>query len=413
VPVVDFGIITALQEEFEVLRRLLPELAEDPEGRGFWYRAQIRADNGKVYSVVAGVQDQMGPLDASNLTTRMIDRWDPAYILLVGIAGSFAKDVNLGDVLVSQQVFYYDLGKATPSGIQYRPQGYPASVALTRQLEALRLDPEALAKWHGAASKSAAALARAAGSRAVGRRARKTLLAHDPQVHFGTIASGSLVIVSPRKRKELLQLHGRILGTEMEGAGMMHAAYYHREIPTSAIVVKGVSDPANTSKDQLDALGHWRTLAKENPVRLALAMMRRGRLPALHADQFEMDLRIDSPVAARQVLGQVSPGMALLAFPRLIVPSGPLTQLSVRMEARGKKGPADIVQSVVDYGTPEGRRRAGPSPSSAANGLRIAETIDPQPIGVYLMVRETPTLVQFTVETPAKRQSVKWKPGAI
>jgi hypothetical protein len=69
----------------------------------------------------------------------------------------------------------------------------------------------------------------------------------------------------------------------------MHAAYYHREFPTPAIVIKGVSDPSNKSKDSLDRLGHWRMLAKENPVRLALAMIRCGRFRPLETDQYEID----------------------------------------------------------------------------------------------------------------------------
>jgi nucleoside phosphorylase len=409
-PVIDFGIITALQEECEALQRLLPGLVEDPEGAGMWYRAQLHANNGKNYSVVAGVQDQMGPLDASNLTTRMIERWDPAHILLVGIAGSFASDVKLGDVLVSQQVFYYDPGKATASEIRYRPQGYPASVALTRQLEAIRLDATAMREFRTEARNSAATLSRAAARQKGGGRLSKTLLAHEPEVHFGTVASGSLVIASAQKRKELLRLHGKILGTEMEGAGMMHAAYYHGEIPTPAILIKGISDLSNKTKDQLDRLGHWRTLAKENPVRLALAMIRRGRLGALDTDQYEMNLATDSPVAARDVLGQVNPGMAVLAFPRLILPSGPLTRLHLEMEVQGKSGPVEILQRVVDYWAPDGPRRAGPALPPTGAGVRVSETIEPRPVAMYLMLRERPTAIRFKVETPAKRQIADWKP---
>ncbi|MFA5897548.1 MAG: 5'-methylthioadenosine/S-adenosylhomocysteine nucleosidase [Hyphomicrobium sp.] len=407
--IVDFGIITALQEEFEVLRRLLPQLKELP-GSGLWYRGQVRANNGAEYSVVASVQDQMGPLDASDLTTRLIDRWDPAYLLLVGIAGSFAKDVNLADVLVSQQVFYYDPGKAVGSAIRYRPQGYPASVALTRQLEAIRLDSAALKRFRGDARKSAATLAREAQRQKGGNRAARTLLAHDPEVHFGTVASGSLVIASARKRKDLLRLHGKILGTEMEGAGMMHAAYYHREVPTQAIVIKGVSDPSNRTKDSLDRLGHWRTLAKENPVRLALAMLRRGRLRALQTDQYGIDVAIGSPVSARGVFGQVSPGMALLAFPRLIVPRGPLTRLQLEVDVQGKNGPVEILQRAVQYRTPDGLRRSEATLVPPDDRAR-PETIEPSPVALYLMLRETPTSVRFTVETPASRQSAEWKPG--
>ena len=409
-PLIDFGIITALQEEFEVLQRLLPQLAEDPGSNGLWYRAQVQANNGNTYSVVASVQDQMGPLDAANLTARMIDRWDPAHILLVGIAGSFASDVNLADILGSQQVFYYDPGKASGSEIKYRPQGYPASVALTRQLEAIRLDAKALSELRADTRKSAARLARSAARAKGGRKVAKALLGHQPAIHFGTVASGSLVIASAGKRKELLRLHGKILGTEMEGAGLMHTAYYHREFPTSAILIKGVSDPSNKSKDRLDRLGHWRMLAKENPVRLALAMIRRGRFRPLETDQYEIDLTIDSPVAARQVFGQVNPGMALPAFSQLIRPRGPMTRLHLVVEAQGENGPIDIVKRMVVYWTPNGRRESDAATIPPDMGGSVLDTILMRPIAVYLMLREVASSVRFIVETPAKRTQFEWKP---
>jgi len=409
-PVVDFGIITALQEEFEVLQRLIPDLKQDRGSNGLWYRAQIQADSGHTYSVVASVQDQMGPLDAANLTTRMIDRWDPAYILLVGIAGSFASDVNLADILVSQQVFYYDPGKVKGSHIHYRPQGYPASVALTRQLEAIRLDANALKQLRADTTESASRLARAATRAKGGNRIAKSLLAHEPQIHFGTVASGSLVIASAKKRKELLQLHGKILGTEMEGAGLMHSAYYHREFPTPAIVIKGVSDPSNKTKDRLDRLGHWRMLAKENPVRLALAMIRRGRFRPVETDQYEIDLTVGSPVVAREVFGQVRAGMSLPAFPQLIRPRGPMTRMDLSIEAFDDQGAIQILKSNIQYWTPHGRRETESTTVPPESGEGVPETIMPRPISVYLMLPRAATTIRFAVETPAKRESVEWRP---
>src|SRR6184192_1408958 len=99
--IVDFAIVTALVEEFEVLKKVLPNLRERSENGNIWYRAAVAANNGKQYQIVAAVQDQMGTLAAQELATRLIDRWDPAYIFLVGIAGSFASNVQFGDVIVS------------------------------------------------------------------------------------------------------------------------------------------------------------------------------------------------------------------------------------------------------------------------------------------------------------------------
>jgi nucleoside phosphorylase len=90
---------------------------------------------------------------------------------------------------------------------------------LTRQLEAIRLDAKALKQLRADTRKSASRLAQSARREKGGSRVPKALLEHEPEIHFGTVASGSLVIASTSKRKELLRLHGKILGTEMEGPG--------------------------------------------------------------------------------------------------------------------------------------------------------------------------------------------------
>src|ERR1700692_561053 len=128
-PLIDFAILTGLAEEFETVRSVFG--FGDPlyDGTEAWYRTSLRGDAG-TYQIVGSFQTQKGPLGAQDLTGKVIDRWDPAYIVMVGIAGSFNEEVKLGDVLVSEQIFYYDPGKAVPGGTRFRPQGYPCSAVL-------------------------------------------------------------------------------------------------------------------------------------------------------------------------------------------------------------------------------------------------------------------------------------------
>src|SRR5262249_2492274 len=119
---IDFAIITGLTEEFKVVKDIIPELQELSDTDEVWYRCNLQSLDGKrKYSVIATYQNDMGPLGAQALTSSVIKRWDPAYIFLVGIAGSFHESVRLGDVIVSQQVFHYDPGKVIDGRIQYRP----------------------------------------------------------------------------------------------------------------------------------------------------------------------------------------------------------------------------------------------------------------------------------------------------
>src|SRR6516165_2856362 len=156
-PLVDVAIVAGLLEEFGGLQRLVPELVEDDTSSNAetWYRGRLRATGGTNYSIVAAFQTQMGPQHANALVAKVIQRWDPAYIILVGIAGSFHSDVRLGDVIAGIQVFFYDPGKATDVGIQFRPEGYPCSATLVRQFQALALDSTKMGSWRSAARQSA------------------------------------------------------------------------------------------------------------------------------------------------------------------------------------------------------------------------------------------------------------------
>jgi hypothetical protein len=111
------------------------------------------------------------------------------------------------------------------------------------------------------------------------------------------------------------------------------------------------------------------------------------------------------PTAAAQIIGPAS-RVAFQAFPRLVLPRGPLTALRIDIEAAGAAGvPIDVLKHVVTYATAQGPRRSeGVSPGQR---VEIAETILPHPIGVYLMLRETPTGVRFRVTTPARTAEVQ------
>jgi nucleoside phosphorylase len=62
---------------------------------------------------------------------------------------------------------------------------------------------------------------------------RKALMVHVPAIHAGTVASGSDVVKSDKKNKNS-RLSTERLGVEMQGCGVMHAAFFHREPLTGA-----------------------------------------------------------------------------------------------------------------------------------------------------------------------------------
>jgi hypothetical protein len=236
----------------------------------------------------------------------------------------------------------------------------------------------------------------------------QNLRSHDPRVHFGTVASGSNVIASKKMQSRLLSLHGKIVASEMEGAGLLAQTFTH-EMPTPAIVVKGISDYADPKKAAADDSGYWRQLACENSIRLALAMIRRGRVRPLQTDQFALDPTCGTIEETRShIPDPASPGVSLRGFPQLLLPCGPITTASININATKEDGASvrihKLVVSCVSHD--DGKRASAPY---SADKPIILSKLAPEPVGVYLMLAEKAEVIRFSIKTPAEEHATLWQ----
>src|SRR5262249_22312507 len=201
--------------------------------------------------------------------------------------------------------------------------------------------------------------------------------------------------------------HGKIIGTEMEGAGVLHATF-RQEFPTPAVVIKGISDAADKNKSATDTQGHWRELAKENSARLVLGLIGPGRVCPLLTDQFDMDTTPGSPADARAIIEKVAaPGVSYRAFPRLVVPKGPLTELHIGIEVYEADAPLAVNECKVRYTDREGNIQIKPMTGQQLT-FYLREPIFPAPLGVYALIPKTPKRIRFTVSSPACTKTAEW-----
>jgi nucleoside phosphorylase len=402
---VDFGLLAALPEEFKDVRVVFEELDEEGHDSDVWFRGRLASRTGVTYSLVAVQQRDMGPLSAQTHASKTIDQWDPAYLVLVGIAGSMHNDVKLGDIVVAQQVFYFDPGKIKDARLEYRPEGYPCSLALIKQTQAFQTDNASYGAWQEHMHQLAMELKKEYGNTLTDAD-RAALDSFRPSIHFGTVASGSLVVASEKKKKELLRLHGKILATEMEGAGLLYATF-QQETPTPAIVMKGISDAADANKDSKDAMKIWRILASQGSAMLARRVMDRGRFRQLHTDEFDADTALDEPSTARKALGHpVSGAPQFIGFPRLVVPLGPLTELRISARFQLADGSETApAEGKVEYVTLGGQPRhivlSRGQQSFQITGRDAMDRIAAQPIRAYFRLDKQAVNARFEITTPA------------
>ena len=149
---VDFFVATPLDEEWRNLREVLG--VQLNEFRGVddrtWYLGRCSA--GHLDYLIASASmgaSTSGQSNAASFTSDLLRAWRPASVILVGIAGSFERSWHaLGDVIVPEEVFGYEVGSQDERGggrrkstrRTLRPTGHRMNFVLMERVRALRND---------------------------------------------------------------------------------------------------------------------------------------------------------------------------------------------------------------------------------------------------------------------------------
>jgi nucleoside phosphorylase len=234
-----------------------------------------------VHNVVVAVMPEIGNNRAAVVATQLLNDFPSIrFGLLVGIGGGIPgedeDDIRLGDVVVSKPtatfggVVQYDMGKVTEGGKFQRTGSLskpPAVLSANMhrlQAQQARLGsriPKLLSEMLQKYPKMAGQYVyQGAGNdllfestylhhrgrtckncdrtKSVDRDARSDT---DPQIHYGTVGSGNVVIEDGIKRDQLRKDLG-VLCVEMEAAGLMD------EFP--CLVIRGICDYADSHKNK-------------------------------------------------------------------------------------------------------------------------------------------------------------------
>ena len=208
---------------FKAQQKDIPKAQQDPDS-GLLYRSGVV--NGR--HVVIMEAEKQGTLNAATLTSMAISLWKPSCVVSFGIAGRLQseEDVALTDVVIANQVFYYEPRKETitdEGNFQMERNGAtcpPTWEGFYNHPEIIRLMQNLKTKYIF-------------------------------NVHNGEVASGEAKIATPisEVRLFLKYMARNTLAIEMEAAGVIHVARkYH--VP-ERMVIKGISDDAGA--DEADA----------------------------------------------------------------------------------------------------------------------------------------------------------------
>lgn len=199
------GIIGAMQEEIDSLIKILENRKEQNLNHLTFYEGVY--NNVELIVVRCGV----GKVNAAVCTQLLIDKYNPDYIINIGVAGSVSDDVNICDIVVSTHLVEHDFDCTA--------FGYKKGVIPRLDDSEFKADEYLLEL----------------------SRKSQTSLANKIRFFEGVIVSGDIFVSSKEIKDELQKLHGAMC-TEMEGASIAHVCYLNNK---PFLVIRSMSDKAD------------------------------------------------------------------------------------------------------------------------------------------------------------------------
>ena len=223
------GIIGAMEEEVEALRGKLTYVKTTSRASMDFYAGKM--GNKEVVIVRSGI----GKVNAGICTQILADLFQVDAVINTGIAGSLDARIDIGDMVISTDAVHHDMdatifGDAIGQVPRMDTRTFPADPYLVE-------------------------LAVKANEKA------------NPQIHTftGRVASGDQFISSGEVKARIVE-NFQALCTEMEGAGIAHAAYLNK---VSYVIIRAISDKADNSATmdypefEKQAIAHSVALVKE------------------------------------------------------------------------------------------------------------------------------------------------------
>ena len=202
------GIIGAMEEEVETLLGLMENKQETEKAGSRFYNGTLEG------LPVTVVQCGVGKVNAAMCTQILCDCFGVTHLVNTGIAGSLCADLDIGDLVVSQDAMYHDVDSVA--------FGYPMGKVPGMDVTAFPADDTLIGYAFAAAE-----------------------AVNPGHTRIGRVASGDQFVASKAVKERIIDLT-RGLCTEMEGAAIAQTAY-RNNIPF--VILRAISDKADDSAE--------------------------------------------------------------------------------------------------------------------------------------------------------------------
>ena len=205
------GIITAIKEETNAILAVMKNVKEIEINDLTFYEGKISSSN----CILVKCGD--GKVNAARTTQMLIDKFDLAYIINVGSAGSINDEINYGDIVIGKYVLQHDFD-ITAFG---HDKGYISNIGVK-----LESNKKLIKKCEYAISQ---------------------ILDDNYKIVVGTIATGDIFCTSVKMKNKIREKFDADC-VEMEGAAIAQVCFLN-EMPF--VIVRSISDSPN-GNNQID-----------------------------------------------------------------------------------------------------------------------------------------------------------------
>ena len=202
------GIIGAMSVEVETLKSEMKNLTVTKKAGMEFYDGTLED------LPVVVVQCGVGKVNAAMCAQVLCDCFDVTHLVNTGIAGSLCAELDIGDLVISDDAMYHDFDA---QNFGYEMGEVPGMGVLT-----FAADPAMIAYAQAAAE-----------------------AVNPGHSRIGRVASGDL-FVAERAAKERIIANTQALCTEMEGAAIAHVAFRNK-VPF--VILRAISDKADDSAE--------------------------------------------------------------------------------------------------------------------------------------------------------------------
>ena len=219
-----------------------PELFEIKQLPFNWEPLDILGDSTSYFTgtyndkrIVCASSYEMGMSAAAILSTKMISRFRPKYLVMTGIAGGADKEkLNFGDVMVADPCFDYGSGK------RVLEDGKSVFKPDFRQI---RLDDSVTKVVQNISSQKEVLSG-------ICEQCTYEKPENSLQIKIGPFGSGAAVVTDTTIIDQVTEHSRKFLGFDMEAYGVMLAGYISNSPKTTPIVMKSVSDFGDGKDDR-------------------------------------------------------------------------------------------------------------------------------------------------------------------